>query len=62
MGMNENCTDDHSSGQHCPLHGYDDSVPAPEGFTWHQVVRDNGAIYSALVCIEPIGDVAVKES
>lgn len=50
--MNENCTDDHSSGRHCPLHGYDDSVPAPEGFRWHQVVRDNGQIYSALVKLE----------
>lgn len=47
------CTDDHSSARigaaPCPMHGYDDSVPPPDGWSWHQVVRANGQIYTALV-------------
>lgn len=54
--MNEPvCTDDHSSAVpgrgHCPLHGYDDSVPAPAGFTYQRVLRADGQIYSALVML-----------
>lgn len=49
MSTTEFCTDDHSSGKHCDVHGYDDSVPAPEGFRWHRVLRADGQVYSALV-------------
>lgn len=45
----EGCTDDHSNGEHCPVHGYDDSVPAPPGFKWHRLMLQNGQVYSALI-------------
>lgn len=36
MSLARYCTDDHSSAVpgkgHCPEHGYDGSVPAPEGY------------------------------
>lgn len=45
----EHCTDDHSSGLHCPVHGFDDSVPPPAGRRWHRVTRADGQLYSAAV-------------
>ena len=45
----DECTDDHSSRLHCPVHGFDDSVPPPTGYFWHRVRRADGQIYAALV-------------
>lgn len=49
----EVCNDDHSSCVpgvlHCLVHGYDGSVPAPVGFAWHDVMRADGQLYTALV-------------
>lgn len=48
------CNDDHSSAaidtpHWCPMHGYDDSVPAPLGKVWVRILRDNGQVFTALM-------------
>lgn len=49
----QTCTDDHSAakvgGPPCPVHGYDGSVPPPYGWSWYEVPRADGQIYTALV-------------
>ncbi len=43
------CSDDHSSGEPCPVHGYDDSVPAPVGTRYERVTLASGEVRVNLV-------------
>lgn len=50
--MGDLCSDDHSSGEPCPRHGYDDSVPAPAGQAYRKITRTDGEIYVDLVKVQ----------
>lgn len=48
------CKGDHSNRLHCPVHGYDRSVPPPKGFKWHTAVAADGSKYTAMYRSESV--------